>query len=141
MAVKPTDLVVMVGHFGPLIPRIRKIGCQLDILDLNTDRSGIIDPASGPAVLADCDVAIITATSIINATIENLLGHLQRNRTAVLLGPSTPICAEAFAESRVTQLSGSLVKDPGRLKQVISQGGGTMLMKKYLQFVNIDVER
>ncbi|MFN2355092.1 MAG: Rossmann-like domain-containing protein, partial [Desulfopila sp.] len=62
-----------------------------------------------------------------------------RNRAAVLLGPSTPICPEAFEGSRITQLSGSMVSEPERVKQIISQGGGTMLMKKNLQFVNIGV--
>jgi len=137
--IKETDHVVMVGHFAPLIPRIKKTGCMFDVLDLNAAKPGIVDLRSGPELLARCDVAIITATSIINGTIDDLLGNLQRNRAAVLLGPSTPVCPEAFQDTRITQLSGSLVKEPEPLKRIISQGGGTMLMKKHLEFVSISV--
>lgn len=133
------DHVVMVGHFAPVVPRIRKSGCRLDILDLNPEKLSTIGQESGPEMLARCDVAIITATSIINNTVDELLGNLQRNRAAVLLGPSTPLCPEAFHKSRVTQLSGSIVGDKENIKSIVSQGGGTMLMKKHLRFVNIDV--
>lgn len=79
-------------------------------------------------------MAIITATSIINKTIDALLAALQRSRAAILFGPSTPLCPEAFTGTRITQLSGAYVTQPEQLKAVISQGGGTMLMEEFLQF-------
>lgn len=139
LTIQPTDHVVMVGHFAPLIARIEKTGCHLDVFDLNRNTPRISDSAACPDCLARCDVAIITATCIINNTVEDQIGYLQRNRAAVLLGPSTPICPEAFEGTRITQLSGSLVSEPMRVQQIVSQGGGTMLMKKHLQFVNIGV--
>ncbi len=135
----PMDHVVMVGHFAPLVPRITKTGCRFDVMDLDRSKPGIIDLRSGPEVLAQCDVAIITATSIINGTIDELLGHLRKNRAAVLLGPSTPLCPEAFAQTTITQLSGSMVGETEEIRRIVSQGGGTMLMKKHLHFVNIAV--
>lgn len=140
LQIQATDKVVMVGHFAPVIPKIKKTGCCLDVLDLNSAKPGIVDLRSGPELMAECDVAIITSTSIINNTIDKLLGHLQNNRAAVLLGPSTPVCPEAFSDTRITQLSGSMVQETEALKRIISQGGGTMLMKKYLQFVSTHVE-
>ena len=137
--IRESDHVVMVGHFAPVVPRIRKTGCRLDIIDLNPEKLSTIDNQSGPEMLAMCDVAIITSTSIINNTVDELLGSLQRNRAAVMLGPSTPLCPEAFRKSRITQLSGSRVSDTENIKCIVSQGGGTMLMKKHLRFVNVDV--
>ncbi len=137
--ISSADHVVMVGHFTPVVPRIQKTGCRLDILELNPGRPGTIDLRSGPKMLAECDVAIITATSIINNTVDDLLGNLRRNRAAVMLGPSTPLCPETFKSTRISQLSGSRVENRQQVKHVISQGGGTMLMKKHMQFVNIDV--
>lgn len=132
------DHVVMVGYFAPVIPRIQKTGCHLDVLECNPDKPGNIELASAPEILSRCDVAIITSTSIINNTIDELLSNLQRNRAAVMLGPSTPLCPELFKDTRISQLSGSRVKNRDQVKEVISQGGGTMLMKKHLQFVNIE---
>jgi uncharacterized protein (DUF4213/DUF364 family) len=133
------DHVVIVGFFSPLMAQIKKTGCTFDVLDLNPAKPGIVDLRSGPALLAACDVAIITATSIINGTIDGLLDNLARNRAALLLGPSTPLCAEAFSGKRISQLSGALVRAPDPLKRVISQGGGTSLMKKHLQFVSVQL--
>ena len=137
--IRETDHVVMVGHFAPVVSRIKKTGCRLDIIDLNPGKLSTIDQVSVPEMLGQCDVAVITATSIINNTVDELLDSLQRSRAAILLGPSTPLCPEAFQESRITQLSGSRVGDTENVKKIVSQGGGTMLMKKHLSFVNVNV--
>ena len=131
-----TDHVVMVGYFAPIVPKVKATGCQFDVLELNTEKQGFIDLQKGPELLAECDVAIITATSIINNTVDELLSQLSRNRAAVMLGPSTPVCPEVFKGTRITQLSGSMVMDSERVKRVISLGGGTKVMKKHLDFVS-----
>ncbi len=134
------DYVVMIGHFAPIIPIIREIGCRLEIVDFDSGKLGIINNTKqNLTALADCDVAIITATSIINNTADDLLSALKRNRAAVMLGPSTPLCPEIFKDTRITQLSGAIVIKPERIKTIISEGGGTMLMKKYLRFNSIPV--
>jgi len=84
-------------------------------------------------------VAIITSTSIINGTCNGLLQALKRNRAAVMLGPSTPMSPEAFAGTRITQLSGSYVLDKARIQTIVSEGGGTRLLKKHLRFSNVMV--
>ncbi len=134
------DYVVMIGHFGPIIPKIRAIGCRLEIVDLDTGKLGIINNTKHDlTALADCDVAVITATSIITNTVDDLLAALKKNRAAVMLGPSTPLCPEIFKDTRITQLSGADVIEPETIKTIISEGGGTMLLKKYLQFHSISV--
>ncbi len=140
LEIKPSDHVVMVGNFAPLVPRIKKTGCTLDILELNPDKRDVTRPHHSPEILSQCDIAIITATSIITDTIDELLPLLERNRAAVMLGPSTPLCPDLFERTRLTQLSGSRVLNTKKIKQIVSQGGGTKIMKKHLQFINIDVE-
>jgi len=135
--------VVMVGYFSPIIQRIEKTGCRLEIIELDPGKPGdlgILNTRQDLNALAQCDVAIITATSIINKTIDALLAAMQNSRAAILLGPSTPVCPEAFAGTRITQLSGAYVQQPDKIKAIISQGGGTMLMKKFLQFHSISVD-
>jgi hypothetical protein len=137
LELKPDEHVVMIGYFAPVIPKIKESGCTLEIVELIEDKRGVITPEKGFEALKNCDVAIITATSIINNTVDKLLASLERNRAAMLLGPSTPICPEAFAETRVTQLSGSYVLNNERIKTIVSEGGGTMLLKKHLKFATI----
>jgi uncharacterized protein (DUF4213/DUF364 family) len=134
-----SDHVVMVGYFAPLVPAIKASGCRFEVVELDAEKPDVISPQQGFKALSECDVAIITATSIVNNTVDGLLSALKRNRAAVMLGPSTPMCPEAFAGTRITQLSGSLVKNVERVKTIVSQGGGTMLLKKHLQFATVKV--
>ncbi|MBU1106626.1 MAG: DUF364 domain-containing protein [Candidatus Riflebacteria bacterium] len=128
------DHVVMIGYFAPVVPTIKASGCRFEVVELDPEKPDVISPDQGFKSLAECDIAIITATSIINGTCDNLLEALKRNRGAVILGPSTPMCPEAFAGTRITQLSGSYVVNPDQVKTIISEGGGTRLLKKHLRF-------
>lgn len=139
LKIDKNDHVVMVGFFGPVIPDIKATGCRFEIVELNADKPGVITPEQGFKALAECDVAIITSTSIINGTCDGLLQALKRNRAAIMLGPSTPMCPEAFAGTRITQLSGSYVLDKARIQTIVSEGGGTRLLKKHLRFSNVMV--
>lgn len=42
----------------------------------------------------------------------------------VILGPSTPFIPEVFRRRGVTMLSGLKTEDPGRILQIVSEGGG-----------------
>lgn len=138
LQLKKSDHVVMVGYFAPLLPKIKAIGCELAIVEL-TDQPGVLNVDQGMKALSKCDVAIITSTSIITDTIDGILAALRKNRAAVMLGPSTPICPEAFAGTRITQLSGSYViaSELAQAKAVVSQGGGTMLLRKFIHFATV----
>lgn len=136
LGIKESDHVVMVGYFAPLIARIKASGCQLTIVELDGEKPGVIAVGPGMKALSACDVAIITSTSIINNSVGDLLAALRGHRAAVMLGPSTPVCPEAFAGTGITQLSGAYVIAPDLAKTIISQGGGTMLLKKALRFAS-----
>lgn len=140
LRIKADDQVLMVGYFEPLVPRIRALGCRLDILELDTAKPGITDPWQKLPCLARCNVAIITSTSIVTNTINDLLNGLQNISGAVMLGPSTPLYPEAFAGTGITQLSGIQVLDNAGVKNIVSQGGGTKLLKKHLKFVSLEVK-
>lgn len=135
--IEPKDHVVMVGYFGPIVPKIKEIGCKFEVVELKSEKPDVISPEEGKRALKECDVAIITSTSIINGTCDELLSSLGSPRAAVMLGPSTPMCPEVFADSPITQLSGSLPVNIERIKQIISEGGGTRLLKKHLKFVSV----
>lgn len=137
LQLKQTDHLVMVGYFAPLLPKIKEVGCQLAIVEL-TSQPGVLNTDQGMKALSECDAAIITSTSIITDTVDDILAALRKNRAAVMLGPSTPVCPEAFAGTRITQLSGAYVIDAAldQAKAVVSQGGGTMLLRKSIRFAS-----
>lgn len=131
------DHVVMVGYFGPLLSKLRATGCKLDILELKTDKPGTLSPEEGEAPLAACSVAIITATSIITGKLDALLASLGKPRAVVILGPSTFMYPRAFAETPVTHLAGTRVRNVQAVEKIVSEGGGTMILKQYLDFETI----
>lgn len=135
MALRPGERVAMVGLFRPIVPRIEAAGVRLTVIERDTPES------ERRRALGACDVAIVTATTILNGTLEGILGELGRPRHVALIGPSTPLCGEVFRDTPVTHLGGSAVADPAGVLEVIARGGGTPEMRPRLRFVNIRVKR
>jgi hypothetical protein len=48
--------------------------------------------------------------------------------------PSSPLCSDAFAWTKITHVAGSGVREADAVLRIVSEGGGTMLMKNYLYF-------
>ncbi|MDD3994532.1 MAG: DUF364 domain-containing protein [Dehalococcoidales bacterium] len=137
VGVNAEDKVVMVGFFGPVIPKLKQTGCKLDVLELKSNRPGTISPEDGGKELAECSVAIITATSIITDTFDDLMAGLGNPRAVIVLGPSTLMYPPVFTGTPVTHLAGSLVKNASGVKKIVSEGGGTMILKQYLDFKTV----
>ncbi len=131
------DRVAMVGYFGPVITQLRKIGCRLEILELNAKHTDTLPPEKTGEVLADCTIAIITGTSLINGTFHEVISLLGQPRAAVLLGPSSPLCGDIFYDTKITHVAGTRVRDTDAVLRVVSEGGGTMIMKPYLDFESV----
>ncbi len=135
MGLRPGERVAMVGLFSPIVPRVETTGVHLAVIERDTSEG------ERRRVLGSCDVAIVTATTILNGTLEGILGELGRPRHVALIGPSTPLCEEVFRDTPVTHLGGSAVADPARILGVVARGGGTPEMRPWLRFVNIRVQR
>ncbi len=133
---QPGENVVMVGLFSPLVKRIRETGATLTVIEKNPARIDLLSPEEKQKALRNCDVAIITATTLLNNTFEDTVQLLGRPRTVALLGPSSPLAPDIFRDTPVTHLGGALVADSGRVLQIISEGGGTPALRPYLRFVN-----
>lgn len=132
--IQPSEHVVMVGFFGPLIPHLNQIGCRLDILELKSDKPGTMSPDEGRSALSICNIAIITATSIVTNTIDDLLSSIGNIRAAVILGPSSFMRPEIFSETPVTHIAGGWIRDTLAVERIVSEGGGTKTMKQHMDF-------
>lgn len=137
MDLSSRDHVAMVGFFRPLVQRIEKSGAKLTILEKNKTLPHIVSFKSRGDILKTCTVAIITATSILNNTLETILNDLGNPRWVSIIGPSTPVCRDIFAGTAVTHLGGSVVLDRSKVLQIVSEGGGTPTLRPYLRFVNL----
>lgn len=134
---KSGEKVAMVGLFAPLVERIRSTGATLTIVEKNPERLDLLSPEDKEKALNECDVAIITATTLLNNTFEETIDLLGAPRSVILMGPSTPLVPEIFHDTPVTHLGGSVVVDAAKALQIISEGGGTPALRPCLRFVNL----
>ena len=126
LRILPTDRVGMIGYFGPLVAQLENRVAKLEIFEEKGERSGNVRSAAEETeTLPACQVAIITSTTIINNTIDDLLDAAESCREVCLVGPSTPLLPDAFHGTPVTCLSGMTVTDSAEILRVISEGRGT----------------
>jgi len=142
LELRPDDQVGMVGCFSPLVEPIRRRVRRLLIFE----RGQRLGPEFLPGnqayeLLPQCSVALITATTLLNGTIDALLAAAANCREVVLLGPSTPLVPEVFAKlpRRVTFLAGIIVDKVEELLRAVARGGGTRDFLPSVVKVNVRV--
>jgi uncharacterized protein len=136
----PTDSVAMVGFFGPLVTELQDRVAELEIFEEQTGLMPHLRHSSeAVSAIPTYDVALLTSTTIINDTVDELLEAARNCREIALLGPSTPLISEAFEDMAVTWLSGVTVDDADGLLRVVSEGGGTRFFRPFVTKWNIPV--
>ncbi len=103
----------MVGFFSPLVKKLEKRNIELRVFERSFK---LPHPALYPdwaehRLLPDCDVVIVSGTSCVNGTIDQLLEYCSGARQVSVTGPTTPMYPKAFAGTNATILAGSRVKE------------------------------
>lgn len=138
----PDTRVSMVGHFKPLVPLIRDSGADLTIFDLDPDGGpGILQPEEIPRVLPGCEVGLVTATAIINETIDDIFCHGRNLAYFALVGPSAPLAPEVYEGTPVSCASGAVVRDRDKMRNAVMEAGGMRVFSPYLDKVNVYLGR
>lgn len=138
----PDDQVGIVGCFGPLVEPIRRRVERLLIFERGQRRAPeLLSDEQSCELLPRCSVAILTATTLLNGTIDALLAATANCREVVLLGPSTPLLPEVFTRlpRRATWLSGMLVNNVEELVRTVAEGGSTRDFSSRVIKVNVRV--
>jgi len=142
LALRPADRVGMVGYFEPLIAPLQAQVASLTIFERSGDRAAGVQPAERALdLLPTCSVALITSTTLITESLDALLEAAAGCREVALLGPSTPLLPEVFANTPVTWLSGIRIESPAKVLRVVSEGGGTRNFSPYVQKLNLRLPR
>ncbi len=113
LSVRPGDTVGMIGYIPPVAKKLTTIADQVIIFDKGLSSHGGEGAAQAypmelqSELLPECDLMIITGTTLINSTLDQLLDWCKKAREIVLVGASTPMIEEAFHGTGVTALAGS----------------------------------
>ncbi|MBU0640236.1 MAG: DUF364 domain-containing protein [Planctomycetes bacterium] len=142
LELRPDDQVGMIGCFSPLVEPIGRRVRRLLIFERGQRLTPELLPENqAHELLPQCSVAIITATTLLNGTIDALLAATVNCREVVLLGPSTPLVPRVFAKSprQVTLLAGVVVTNVEELLRTVARDGGTRDFLPSVVKVNVRV--
>ena len=91
--------------------------------------------------LPACSVVILSATSLLNGTFDDVLSMASGAREICVIGPSAPLLPDIFRERGVTLLSGRRFTDADRLLRIVSEAGGTKCFGPVSVKVNIRLRK
>lgn len=111
--------IALVGHF-PFIPELRKAARKLWVIE-HHPAEGEHPAQDASELIPRADVVAITGMSLINHTLEGLLGLCRPRAFVMLLGPSTPLSPVLF-DHGIAALSGVQVVDEDAVLRTIRQG-------------------
>lgn len=106
----------VVGHLG-MPAEIREVAAEYHILELNP-QPGDYPASACEWILPQCEIVLITGSSITNKTLPRLL-ELCRDAYTILAGPSVPLCP-ALLELGIDRLAGLVITDAGGIKKRIT---------------------
>jgi uncharacterized protein (DUF4213/DUF364 family) len=131
--------IAMVGFFGPLVRHFEKMEVSLEILDISRglgQKEEFYDKLKNWA-----QVILLTSTSALNNSTEEILAHAGEKVKTVMLGPSTPMVPEAFEHLPVHMLAGTVPVDKEMTLKAIRHGMGTPVLHRYSRKVFLELIR
>jgi hypothetical protein len=129
LGIGPKTRVAMVGNFQPLVKLFRERGALVEVLD---EMQGIGDETGFSGRLGEwAETLLVTSTSILNDTTEKVLGWAAPGVKVAMLGPSTPMIAEAFSHLPVHILAGSVPLDREGVLKAVRHGAGTPIIQRF----------
>jgi uncharacterized protein (DUF4213/DUF364 family) len=124
--------VVMVGGF-PFMDALKTIADKMIVLELDpyqlNAKEGILPDSAAEYLIPDCDLLIITGSTLINKSMERLLALAKNSKAyTVVLGPST-VMSEVLFDYGADMIAGAEVVVPDAIIRKISQSGGMINSK------------
>lgn len=125
---KPDDKVVLVGAFPPYMRELCQRKQDFKVLELDPSvlkphEMPYFAPAdTAPEVVPWADIFITTGTTLINGTLDALLGYVKPRARVAVIGPTTPLYPEPFKHRGVNLIGGSRVNDPQTLLDLLAEG-------------------
>ena len=127
--IQPGENVVVVGAFVPFLKSLKRAHQRFTVLEMDSatlkpDELSHFRPADeAGSVVPDADVVLITGTTLLNDTLENLLLLCRPEARVVLVGPTVGLVPDAFLRRGVDVLGGVRVTAPDAFLDVLTEGG------------------
>jgi uncharacterized protein len=123
------EQVVLVGAFIPFLKELKRRGLSYRVLERNpamlkAEELPFYRPAEeAPEVIPTADVLLLTGSTLLTDTLEDLLALARPEARVTVVGPTVGMLPDAFL-SRGADILGSLrITDPDAFLDLIAEGG------------------
>lgn len=128
-APQPGEQVVVVGAFGPFLRQLKRrhqpyLVLEKDAGTLRPDELPFFRPAEqADKVMPLADLALITGTTLLNDSLENLLACCRPAARVVVVGPTVSLVPDALLRRGVDLLGTVRIHDPDGFLDMLAEGG------------------
>lgn len=113
--INATDVVGMVGFFPPLVHHIEQMGNRLIIIEkkehlIKQEKNWMV--SLDPANLDECNKILITSTTVLNESIDDILKHCAKAERMSMIGPTTGFLPDPLFKRGIDVIGGTKVDNP-----------------------------
>jgi uncharacterized protein (DUF4213/DUF364 family) len=127
--IRPCQTVVVVGAFAPFLRELKRMGQPYLVLEqdpatLKADEMPFYrQAAQAPAVAPLADVLLITGTTLLNDTLDEILAAARPDACKVLVGPTVGLVPDAYLRRGCSVLGTIRVSRGDEFLDVLAEGG------------------
>src|SRR5438094_786843 len=128
--IRPADKVVIVGAFVPFLRALKQRRQPFLVLEQNpatlkADEMPFFRPAEeARTVIPEADVVLITGSTLVNDTLEDLLALKKPGAQVTVVGPTVGLLPDAFLRRGADILGSVRITEPDAFLDVLGGGGG-----------------
>jgi uncharacterized protein (DUF4213/DUF364 family) len=127
--IRPGDKVVVVGAFVPFLRQLKRrhqpfLVLEQDPATLKPEELPFFRPAEqASSVVPEADVLLITGTTLINDTLEELLRLAKPTARVTMVGPTVSLLPDAFLRRGADILGTVRITAPNEFLETLAEGG------------------
>lgn len=120
---------VLIGAIGPFLRVLKKRKKPFSIIELDTrtlkadELPFYVPPGKTGEIVPKADVLVITGTTLLNGTLEEILKLARHDTQVVVVGPTASILPHAFFKRGVDILGGDIITHPQKMLETLVEGG------------------
>jgi len=129
--------IAVVGAFHSYIRKISETRNNLFVLEMNEEALGqeyrrfYVPAGEFRSILPDSDIIIITGQTLVNGTIDELLGVITPGAQVIVTGPSSNLMPDILFENKVSIIGAVKITKPEILFDIVSEGGAGFHLFEY----------
>jgi uncharacterized protein (DUF4213/DUF364 family) len=127
--IRPGQTVVVVGAFVPFLRELKRMGQPYLVLEqdpatLKADEMPFYrHAAQAPAVASQADVLLVTGTTLLNDTLDEILAAARPDACKVVVGPTVGLVPDAYLRRGCSVLGTIRVSHGDEFLDVLAEGG------------------